>query len=413
MTHASTLRKNQQPDGKNKSFIFLKKMIYDPLISAKRKFFEKVSQKLNAFLRGFQTDSPMVPFFTDVLGGIVRDLLKRIILKAVLRKATNLYQLFQIDPSDKNIRKSAADIDIRFAANIKVEESNLNPNDPKALAFKKEAGNLFAALLSHLLEKSPLKYALVRSDVSLNLLNMANKAKRSFCFNHFSILLQRLVKANKISSQSAERSKAQYSSFFDVVDSNVTAFKDFNKENDRLDRFFADFTGRDKSYADMWEVCKIMFTLSHGQSSVKRGFTVNKQFSIENLKEKSFIALRRVTDHMLASEETPVEVQITKYMLHYVKDASRKYKEDLCQQRQEKENERKSLKRKIVDDEIKQIKAKYGFLEGEIEGLTIRADKLALKAEKHKNFTYVTESNEKNKICKTKKTEMEELKVME
>ena len=100
---------------------------------------------------------------------------------------------------------------------------------------------------------------------------MANKAKRSFCINHFSILLQTLVKANKISCQSAERAKAQYSSFFDMVDSKV-----FNKENDRLDSFFADFIGRDKSYANMWEVCKIMFALSRGRSSVERGFAVNK-----------------------------------------------------------------------------------------------------------------------------------------
>ena len=268
----------------------------------------------------------MVPFFADALGGIVRDLLERIILKDVLRKATNLYQLVQIDSSDKNIRTFAAYIDIGFAANIKVEESNLNPNDPKVLAFKNEARNFLAALLSHLFEKSPLKYALIRSAAFLNPLNMANKAKRSFCINHFSILLQRLVKANKISSQSAERVKAQYRLFFDVVDSNVTAFKDFNKENDRLDSFFADFIGRDKSNADMWEVCKIMSTLSHGQSSVERGFTVNKQFSIENLNAKTLIALRRVADHMSASEETPEEVQITRDMLHYVKDASRKYK---------------------------------------------------------------------------------------
>ena len=240
---------------------------------------------------------------------------------------------------------------------------------------------------------------------------MTNKAKRNFRINYFSILLQRLVKASKTSNQSAERVKAQYSSFFDAVDSNVTVFKDFNKENDRLDSFFADFIGRDKSYADMWEVCKIMSTLSHGQSSVERGFTLNKQFSIENL--KSLIALRRVTDHMSASEETPKDVQITRDMLHYVKDAIRKFKEDLCQQRQEKENERKSLKRKIVDDEIKQIKAKYRILQGEIEVLTISADKLVLKAEKLKNFAYLTESNEKKKIYKAKRTEMEELKVME
>ena len=78
-------------------------------------------------------DSPMVPFFADVFGGIVRDFLK--LLK--LRKATNLYQLVQIDPPDKN-RKSAADVDIGFAANIKAEESNLNPNViPKFLLLKK------------------------------------------------------------------------------------------------------------------------------------------------------------------------------------------------------------------------------------------------------------------------------------
>ena len=68
-------------------------------------------------------------------------------------------------------------------------------------------------------------------------------------------------------------------------------------------------------------------------------------------------------------------------------------KEDLCQQRQEQENERKSSKWKIVDDEAKQIKAKYHILQDEIEDLAISVDKLALKAEKYKNFTYLTESN--------------------
>ena len=74
---------------------------------------------------------------------------------------------------------------------------------------------------------------------------MANKAKRSFCINHFSILLQRLVKAIKISSQSAEKAKAQYSSFFDVVDGNLTAFKDFNKKNDHLGSFFANLISKE------------------------------------------------------------------------------------------------------------------------------------------------------------------------
>ena len=61
-----------------------------------------------------------------------------------------------------------------------------------------------------------------------------------------------------------------------------------------------------------------MFTLFHGQSSVERRFTVNKQFFIANLKEKPLIALRWVEEHMSASDKTP-KVQITRDMLHYVK----------------------------------------------------------------------------------------------
>ena len=96
-----------------------------------------------------------------------------------------------------------------------------------------------------------------------------------------------------------------------------------------------------------------------------------------------------MADHVSTSEETAEEVKITRDMLYYVKDVNWKYKEDLCQQRQEKENERKILKRKIGDDEIKQIKAKYCLLQREIEDLRVSADaeKLAMKAEKHKNFT--------------------------
>ena len=81
----------------------------------------------------------------------------------------------------------------------------------------------------------------------------------------------------------------------------------------------------------MWEVCKIMFTLSYGHSSVERGFTVNISLavSIENLKKKSLIAQLRVADHVSTSEETAEEVQITRDVLYHVKDVNWKYKEDL------------------------------------------------------------------------------------
>ena len=68
-------------------------MIHEPLLPAKPKFFEMVSGKVNALLRGFQTNKPMVPFIADTLGDLARNLLGRIILKDVLKRKSNLYNL--------------------------------------------------------------------------------------------------------------------------------------------------------------------------------------------------------------------------------------------------------------------------------------------------------------------------------
>ena len=51
--------KSKQPQGKRFDCLVL--ALKDPLIKAKFKLVEYVSMKLNCFLRGFQTDKPMIP----------------------------------------------------------------------------------------------------------------------------------------------------------------------------------------------------------------------------------------------------------------------------------------------------------------------------------------------------------------
>ena len=58
-------------------------IIHDPLLASKLKFFDMVSGKVNSFLRGFQTDAPVIPFMADAIGDLVCDFLRRIILKDV------------------------------------------------------------------------------------------------------------------------------------------------------------------------------------------------------------------------------------------------------------------------------------------------------------------------------------------
>ena len=52
--------------------------------------------------------------------------------------------------------------------------------------------------------------------------------------------------------------------------------------------------------------------MCHGQSSIERGFSINKKHPVENLQEESLIALRIVNDLMLVNNVTPSNIQISK-----------------------------------------------------------------------------------------------------
>ena len=49
-----------------------------------------------------------------------------------------------------------------------------------------------------------------------------------------------------------------------------------------------------------WSVVKLLLlqVTSHGQSTVNRGFSVNKEVAVENLSERSFIAQRIIHGHI-------------------------------------------------------------------------------------------------------------------
>ena len=43
-----------------------------------------------------------------------------------------------------------------------------------------------------------------------------------------------------------------------------------------------------------WQFVKMFLILFHGQSKFERGFSVNKQLLVENVKTKSLVALGRI-----------------------------------------------------------------------------------------------------------------------
>jgi len=47
---------------------------------------------------------------------------------------------------------------------------------------------------------------------------------------------------------------------------------------------------KNAKYAKLWEVFQIIFTLCHGQAAVEKGFSINSELMVENMKEESLIA---------------------------------------------------------------------------------------------------------------------------
>ena len=45
-------------------------------------------------------------------------------------------------------------------------------------------------------------------------------------------------------------------------------------------------------WADLWELTKNLLLLSHGQASVERGFSINKEISVENMTVQTLISQR-------------------------------------------------------------------------------------------------------------------------
>ncbi|XP_063731298.1 uncharacterized protein LOC134858964 isoform X3 [Eleginops maclovinus] len=73
-------------------------------------------------------------------------------------------------------------------------------------------------------------------------------------------------------------------------------FISFKPMQKRLDVFLHGFIG--KAYPDLWAFCKTLLLLSHGQASVERGFSVNKEIETENMQEETLVAHRLVYDYV-------------------------------------------------------------------------------------------------------------------
>ena len=114
------------------------------------------------------------------------------------------------------------------------------------------------------------------------------------------------------------------------------------------------------------EVLKIILTLSHGQASVERGFSVNKSLLVENIATKSLIVQRIVYENMKVNNVSAEDVEICLTLRCSVKHARQRYSTYLEEQRKNKVQNDRSLKQKQVQEDVTAVKMNKAMLENTI-----------------------------------------------
>ena len=146
-------------------------------------------------------------------------------------------------------------------------------------------------------------------------------------------------------------------------------------------------------FFNLWKVCRIIFVLSHGQADVERGFNINGELLVENMKELSLISQRIVCDHFSACKNDLHNYQVDKKLLLSCKGARMKYDNYLENEKKKQVLTEKSRKRKLITDEIVIVKKEKKDLLDCIASLDTDITKYSFEAEKKKDFTLLTKAN--------------------
>lgn len=226
--------------------------------------------------------------------------------------------------------------------------------------------------------------------------------QKDACCSRFKIVLKKLVESKRLSMHDCDHLSSKYSEFVDKASKfEKSEFEDFDFKVDRLDEFLFKHVGKVTAFSKLWNLMKKLLILSHGQASVERGFSVNRQVMVENMKEHSFIAQRSIHDHV-QSIGGLAKLDVSKDLLLAAKAGRKKYLEYLDKQKQEHRNEVRQNKRKKVEEEKDELVKKKIRLSKDITALQHDADMFAAKAEEKAELVLLSKSNALRKSAKEK-----------
>ena len=214
------------------------------------------------------------------------------------------------------------------------------------------------------------------------------------CDDSFCGLVDKLYAGRWISSKTADLAKKGFTVLLKAANSeHKDAFLNFNQKKDATGSFFADLMSENVKYKNCWTVFMMIFTLSHGQASVERGFSVNKELLVKNLIEESIESQRMVYDHIRSADKPITEIPITNDLIENCNLVQSRYTAVLEERKKQCKQTDKDLKWKLMGEEIAEVEEKKRALESCIQCLEKDIVDYSLAAEKESDLSLLTKAN--------------------
>lgn len=162
------------------------------------------------------------------------------------------------------------------------------------------------------------------------------------------------------------------------------------------------------THPDLLKFIKTLLLLSHGQATVERGFSTNKEVETCNLLEESLVDLRLICDKVTSCGGV-LHVPLTKDLLTTVASARSQYRLHLEQERKKRESAVHTEKRKAAEEELGELRRQQKVLQEVCVMLECDANKFAELAEGKagsKMAELITKSNALRRRYKEKKEEL-------
>jgi len=392
----------------SKSYAVVKEASSDPKVIPLIHFYISVIRELQPFLVHYQCDKPMLPFLGDDLFNIIRSLMMRFIKADVGVTLSTPQKVLKLDVTKKENQSPTDKVKIGAACEEALKENlrSKKMSERAVMDFRAECKEVMIVLVSKLTEKSPLKYNLVRHASCLDPRKIVSN--RAHCLKQMDLMLKVLADCNKITLDECDTVNSQYTHFLDmIVPQYHSEFRDFKPYEDdaRVDVLLYERLNNAQDYNKLWHVVKMVLLVSHGQASVERGFSVNKQVAVENLEMRSFEAQRLICDHVRNAGGI-LELDYSNALLMAAAGARQKYAAHLDDLQRKKATTEKSNKQKRVEDEIDKLKENGKRLKRDMENLMTSSDKLADKAETTGKSSFIVEANSLRRTAKQKQVEL-------